>query len=1070
MFALPQATTSAVTAVKDGEKSTPTKNDEKRRSLFGGDSKRCPTTPTNMPPKTPLATPQDEAALSSTVAAASGNDESARTWRDIHNSGGSYQVSVSATSSSSSSAQRQAGGEGEIRGVRKKKSFMQTLGLRSRKSSSALGRSTSAETWETEGSSGTTNDAPPLPSSSTAARLLTRKRGKSSPKTPQEHIIQGQDSMASLMSTDSVSSVATVSPFGRSAHLPTPLRVSSTPDASTNQIPAESFPGAVAGDPAELPVRLAPDKGKSSEVSNFSSLTPAYYGERSGRWLADRHPVDDNGQEIESPIAPPVPEKRRMPDEQEMREAEGQAREWARYVEGLRQEVQRQAAREAQDPAPHAGTSQEMESFAARQREHTEDKVKLAEQFVDRTSTYGLMLKDGWQSSDLQGVSVYEKLAEWEKHDSKRDPQMKETVIKRLFNRVKEQFSPPPPPPTKPPLWTDPNTPIITERDVKKDEEGEEKEEPRDDLSDRPLASTPDEEHYQVKGLGITSPSTSSFDHIPPKHPARIAAIEANLAKEAEDTARTESSPLLKAPLLSQSTTSTGSSSMRTIVPKSRSSKHSTPSRQPTPGHTSNYIMSPLLRSVPAPIAPPNQDQSDWESVYDDEVDLDDDLIALAKTGGTTPDLRQKFRDAEDQEERKFQAILNQVPAAPQLSPEMHAKFEKARTLPSHLVARKNSTLVVKRDPTSSAFSPQLDTHEQQAEFDQGIQAAALRRTQKLSKVPVSTNHPALRLEIGDDFGPRSSSLPLHIGKTRPSNIPTPTKAKPPKPVKPSSLAAYSTLSRVIEEDSPTDVTPQMPRPPKYGQHISPGKGLDSPEASAAQNPKSPVEAQMEDVAAAWHGPRTPSLANKPNFDETPSMQEAQEMRRRFGLPLLEFKREGEPPHPNHRYTWDTQNLMCQGIHRGAYEPLDASPSFSDATEASPLRRFGTSATLPPAASHDTFSSIDINFEGKSCHHCRRTCCFYTEQLGIMSMGQARDEAVRVAVEKARNTEHQLRKAFPAGVERFDAHMKCSECGVVCCHQHGVVCSTLSCRAALCERCARWLGGACRKHGEKGGK
>ncbi|KAF2212213.1 hypothetical protein CERZMDRAFT_97494 [Cercospora zeae-maydis SCOH1-5] len=1085
MFALPQATTSAVAAARDGEKSTPTKNsDNDRHSLYGSGGRPHPRTPTDMPPKTPQATPEGETAFSSTAGAASGTDGAARTWRDIHASGGSYQVSISAGSSSSSSAQRQAGGEGQVRGVKKKKSFMQALGLRSRKSSSALNRSVSAETWETTGtrdSTGSTDDAPPLPtspaptSSSTATRLLTRKRGKSSPKTPQEQILQGQDSMASFMSTDSVSSVATVSPFGRSPHLPTPLRVSTTTDDAANPPldPREPFPGVVASGRAELPLRRlapaaapAPDKSKNKQqVSNFSSPTPAYYRERSERWLADRYPVDDDGREIASPIGPPVPEKRRMPDQQAMREAEEQAREWSRYVQSVKQEVQRQREREAQDPlgpAPHTGTSEEMDDYGARQQERMEDKVKLGKQFVDRTSTYGLMLKDGGQSNGPQGVSVYDVLADWEKNHAKGDPQMKETVIKRLFKRVRRQFSSPS---LKPPLSTDPNTPIITEREVKKDEEEEQEDESRDDASDQPLASTPDDEHHQTKGLGIASPSTSSFDCIPPKHPARIAALEAKLAKEAEESARTDSSPALKAPLdadSSQSTTPTGPSSVRTVVPKGRSSKQSTPSR-PLPGHRSDYIVSPTLPSVPVPNSLPHQEQSGWET--DDEVDIDDDLMDTAKASGSTPDQRHKFRD-----EQEFSAMLDQFPAPTMFSSDLRAKLEKEGQLPPlqvSQVGRKNSTLVVKRDPSSRAFSPQLDTHEQQAEFDQNIQEAAQRRAQKLSKVPVSAHHPALRLDTGDEFAPRSSSLPMQmqVAKTRPSNIPTPTKAKPVKPAKPSKLAAHSTLRGVPEEEeSPPLVRAQIPRPPKYGQHISPGKGLESPEA---QNTKSPVEQHMDNVAAAWQGPRTPSLATKPNFDASPSMQEAQEMRRRFGLPLLEFKREGEPPHPNHRYAWDTQNLMCQGIHRGAYEPLDASPSFSSASEAaSPLRRFGTSAVLPPpAASHDTFASVDINFEGKSCHHCHRTCCYYTEQLAVLNIGAARDEAVRVAVEKARGAESQLRTAFPAGVERFDAHMKCSECGVVCCHQHGVVCSTLSCRAALCERCARWLGGACRCHG-----
>ncbi|KAM3415972.1 hypothetical protein BST61_g9461 [Cercospora zeina] len=1092
MFALPQATTSAVAAARDGEKRTPNKNDDSRHSLYGSGGRPHPTTPTNMPPKTPQSTPEDDAAFSSTVGAASGTDEAARTWRDIRASGGSYQVSISAGSSSSSSAQRQPGGEGEAGGVKKKKkSFMQALGLRSRKSSSALNRSVSAETWETTGTgdffTGSTNDIPPLPtspaptSSSTATRLLTRKRGKSSPKPPQaQHLLQGQDSMASMMSTDSVSSVATVSPFGRSPHLPTPLRVSTTTDAAANPPidPHEPLPGVVSGDRAELPLRLAPahapapapGKGKKKqEVSNFSSPTPAYYRERSERWLADRYPVDDDGREIASPIGPPVPEKRRMPDEQAMREAEEQAREWSRYVESVKQEVQRQREREAQDPlgpAPHTGTTEEMDDYEARQQVRTEDKVKLAKQFVHRTSTYGLMLKDGNQSNEPQDVSVYDVLADWEKNHAKGDPQMRETVVKRLFKRVKRQFSSPS---LKPPLATDPNTPIITEREVKKEEEGEQGEVSQDDASDQPLASTPDEEHYQIKGLGIASPSTSGFDYIPPKHPARMAALEAKLAKEAEETARTGSS--LKAPQdanSSQSTTPTGPSSVRTVVPKGRSSKRSTPSGR-SPGHRSNYIMSPTLPSVPAPLTLHHQEQSGWET--DDEVDIDDDLMEAAKASGSTPDQRQKFRD-----EQEFSAMLDRFPTPPMFAPDLRAKLEKEGKLPPlqvSQVGRKNSTLIVKRDPTSRAFSPQLDTHEQQAEFEQNIQAAAQRRTEKLSKVPVSVHHPALRLDTGDDFAPRSSSLSMQMqmAKTRPSNIPTPTKAKPVKPAKPSKLAAHSTLRGVAEEqESPPEVRAQIPRPPKYGQHISPGKGLESPEA---QNSKSPVEQHMDNVAAAWQGPRTPSLASKPNFDSSPSMQEAQEMRCRFGLPLLEFKREGEPPHPNHRYAWDTQNLMCQGIHRGAYEPLDASSSFSstsEAAEASPLRRFATttssSAVLPaPAASHDTFSSLDINFEGKSCHHCHRTCCFYTEQLAVLNIGFARDEAVRVAVEKARAAEYQLRKAFPGGVERFDAHMKCSECGVVCCHQHGVVCSTLSCRAALCERCARWLGGACGRHG-----
>ncbi|KAI5370762.1 hypothetical protein Slin14017_G016410 [Septoria linicola] len=1053
MFALPQATTSAVRPARDGDMNTPQKSNSRRTSFFGSSGRPSAFSPNDVP-LTPGMRPSGDTDFSATLVGSSSDDSSIRDGGDPL-----FSPQFSISSSRSPSLARQQLEEG----IKKKKSFVGGFSLRSRKSSSALSRTVSTETWQTMASGDSITSArfgPAISTPSSSLGFFTRKRAKSSPKTPDERTLHSPKSMSSFMSTDSVTTIATVSPLGRSPHLPTPLRYSSTPDASENP-PLDSdepFPGILPSNrPVQTP-RLAPRQDYGHRSFSSPATPSALHRPREPQSTTSQWCTNHNGHKI------PYVVSGQAAADLEWSQSAGLAKskddlalEWAQYCEMVKHELRKQEKKEARDPLgvpPQDGTSKEMDAYATKKRGRTDDKIKIAAKFINRTSTCGLMLKEGWQESFPQELSVYQTLAEWEKHHAKRDPQMKETVLKRLFKKVKQELSTP--------LLADPErTPTVPALSRRR---GEDKF-LVDDASDTPLASSPDEEHYQVHGLGIsTLSSMGSFD-----------SVSADLRTPGisfQDDAQDDATPTL-------------------------------PVKSPLRYTSDFYFTSPTIPLSPVPGSLSREDKSGWETIADDEVDIDDDLIAAANGAGSTPDLRQKFRDEE------FEDLLRApVPPVPQISPEIRQKYEQTALPVRPSVPRHSSVLFVRRDSSRDKFCPKLNSEEVQAEFDRGVQAAAQRRIDKMSKASLATGHPALHINTSLSINPRSSSLPLHVPKARVSELPTPTKAKPVKPVKPPGLAAHLALRKLQEEESPPANTSYIPRPPRYGLRISPGKTLDSPKASdgvgdldaaaplplpnrfapstetrrfdhastavqpiqdECQDPESPGNQEMNNVVAAWRGPRTPSMPAVHDYENSPSMQDAQRMRQRLGLPLLEHKRESDPPHPNHKYVWNTMNLMCMGIHRGAYEPTDASPSQDTLYGTSPLRGFGSSPTDSAVrlASYNTFNSISFNYEGKSCHACQRTCCYYAEQLAIMNMGFVQNPGVRAAVDRARRHEQELRREFPSGVERYDAHMKCSDCGAVCCFEHGIVCKTLSCRAALCDGCADAMGGRCRSHRDR---
>lgn len=1014
-------------------------------------------TSTDSIPSTPQTRPSGDTYVSSGLISSSCGDSSSSRAREGVGSltpVSSPQVSIRSTKSPSSAQQQQG------KAVKKKKSFMGTFGFGTKKSMTALSPAdSSAETWQTtaRGPSFTPSSSfdQRVPASRlNAAGLFSRDRTKSSPKTPSDRILASPKSMSSMMSTDSVNTIATVSPVGRSPVPPTPLRYSSFPDArsSSSQGLKSPFSGSQPGQ-GRLPApRVTPRKEDGDGRSFISPLpaTPGIRKKRSESNLTQRYRVDAAGRQYEYAPTKSPHGQLGLPS---ATLADTNPEEWSKYVEAVKREVRKQEQRDITEPLgalPEDGTSKEMDEYALRKRERNERKLKLATQFLHRTSKCGFVLKDGWQEGFPPELSVYETIAEWEKNHVKQDPYMKKTVLERLFKRAKATSSSSTP--TYVPLWTPDldRTPTLSSLGSTEDSTGNLS---YDDASDRPLASTPDQDHYQAQGLGI---STSSRDVVE-STPRALSTAQLSFFKN---------SPRLASP--------------------------ATPSAATTLQTCTTLPASPLASPLDSLT---RDDRSGWETVNDDdEVDIDDDLIEAANSSGSTPDLRRNVVKPECHSSQ-HQAL----PPVPHLSPEMRAKYENEAPPAPPSASYRRSALIVRRDSSRSNFSPKLSSEAQQADFDRAIQAAAQRRTDKISKVPVIAGHPALRDNTYHNSDKRSISLPLHVPKLRGSELPTPTRAKPIKPAKPPGLGASLALRKVQEEPSPPGVTSHIPRPPKYGQRISPGKTLDEsanlnsatplplPDRDASstetvllnhrsttalrdednhQNTVSPVEEHMDNVVNAWRGPRTPSMSTIPSYDDSPSMSEAQNLRERLGIPLLEHKRASDPPHPNHKYAWDTINLMCMGIHRGAYEPMNASPSQVSVGAPSPLRGHGDPNISQSirVESYNTFSSINFNYKGKSCHHCNKTCCYYAEQLEIMKLGFTRSSAIQAAVAKARAHEQELRKAFPSGVEKYDAHIKCSDCGVVCCHEHGVVCKTLNCRTALCSACAEDLGGKCRKH------
>lgn len=1054
MFALPQATTSAVGA-KARDKRTSDKVDDHKSSVLGSGSKASATSTESI-----LSTPQtrpsgDTYGSSGLIRSSCGDSSSSRAREGVESLTpvSSPQVSTRSTNSLSSAQQQQ---QQQGRAVKKKKSFMGSFGFGTKKSATALSPGdSSAETWQTTARGPSFTPSSSFDQRVPASRLNTagmfsRDRTKSSPRTPSDRILASPKSMSSMMSTDSVNTIATVSPVGRSSVPPTPLRYSIFPDApqSSSQGLKSPFSGSQPGQ-GRLPAPRATPRKEDGDGRSFSSPlppTPGFRKKRSQSNLTERYRVDAAGRQNEYAPARSPHGQLGLPS---ATLADTNPEEWSKYVEAVRREVRKQEQRDISDPLgalPNDGTSKEMDEYALRKRERNARKVKLATQFLHRTSKCGFILKDGWQEGFPPELSVYETIAEWEKKHAKHDPYMKKTVLERLFKRAKA--TPSSSTPTHVPLWKpDPDrTPTLSSLGYAEDSTGNPS---YDDASDRPLASTPDEDHYQTQGLGI---STSSRDVV-------------------ESTPRAHSTAQLSFFKDSPKLASRAKPSAATTLPAS-------PRASPLDSLT-------------------RDDRSGWETVNDDdddEVDIDDDLIDVANSFVRTPDLR---RNVLKQESHRSQH--HALPPVPHLSPEMRAKYENEAPPAPPSASYRRSALIVRRDSSRSNFSPKLSSEAQQADFDRAIQAAAQRRTDKISKVPVIAGHPALRDNTYHNSDKRSISLPLHVPKLRGSELPTPTRAKPIKPAKPPGLGASLALRKVQEEPSPPGVTSNIPRPPKYGQRISPGKALDGsanlnsatplplPDGYAPstetvplnhrsttalrdeenhQETASPVEEHMDNVVNAWRGPRTPSMSTLPSYDDSPSMSEAQNLRERLGIPLLEHKRASDPPHPNHKYAWDTVNLMCMGIHRGAYEPTNASPSQVSVGVPSPLGGHGDPNISQSirVESYNTFSSINFNYKGKSCHHCNKTCCYYAEQLEIMKLGFTRSSVIQAAVSKARAHEQELRKAFPSGVEKYDAHIKCSDCGAVCCHEHGVVCKTLNCRTALCSACAEDLGGKCRKH------
>ncbi|KXT18939.1 hypothetical protein AC579_3572 [Pseudocercospora musae] len=383
----------------------------------------------------------------------------------------------------------------------------------------------------------------------------------------------------------------------------------------------------------------------------------------------------------------------------------------------------------------------------------------------------------------------------------------------------------------------------------------------------------------------------------------------------------------------------------------------------------------------------------------------------------------------------------------------------------------RGSILVIDRNPTSGG--PVHRSASKRQEFIKKFEDVRERRQTRQAANAAQLVHPAIRDQSGDAL--------------------TPTRS------------AHATIQRLVDEKSPAIPPKSALRitPPKYGGHISPGKGFTPVRYQVAQmagsnnlnaspfpfprpdklapsvvttpserasttaqadddqyqhlvSSQSPLEEQIDTMVEQWNN-ATPDMPNEPfgQPDDPKTFQASisglQQLRHKLGLPLLQEKSDAGRPHPNHPYVWDTINVMCFGVQSASSR--ESSSTLS--SEESPLAR--RSGPVKPATPKKT-QTQSLNCKGKDCFYCGCTCCYYKEQSQIANMGFTRDSDLKSRIERARQHVFLL-SSYANGIEKYDTNLSCSSCVRVFCPEHGDICEYLTCRAPLCWKCQEEMNG-----------
>lgn len=740
--------------------------------------------------------------------------------------------------------------------------------------------------------------------------------------------------------------------------------------------------------------------------------------------------------------------------------------QWAKAVEAVKMVVQKEkeVEEQQQEDPPHDRQSFEFNEFEqrfnARLSLRNEREDGYAAKLIHWCHEKGLNFRTDLPN-DIERKELWAAIKRWEEKNAEADPHM-ESVRERFFSKLglggrKKSM---------PQLKLTPRLPLTpclssTNMSIRELDAATVASKASDEIIeeavDRPLESSPDEEHYCPKGLGITTGSSISSEDR--KTPELYEAFH-------DPSAHNISPPGASDPWKAKHPISLGSP------------VYGSPRME-------DYVMSPVADAISKPANAPSVHESEWESVHSFE--------------STSP----SWSDHE-----------TEYPEEGSCTHDIHT--------PSAGAARFSvlSTLNVRRDSTRGRLTPKRDDSFHKDQWQRKIQEASERRAKKLgiSDSPI-VGHPALRLDTNvysELQARRVSSLPPQLHTF--DDDPTPTRKT--GTIQPGGTTLLRKLQMARSPGVETVSRIPRPSPPKYGQHISPGKPLDDggspmqsvgtanlnkatplpvpmpkrPSRALTDPPKpgtaalriaqydSPVDEAFDEVLSTWQAvtpqvppesPVTPIFPT-PSQRNTPHDIKIQKLRKQLNLPPLEPRSETDLPHPHHDFAWDTMNVMCHGVHRRNMSATSSTKttstiSLDDSSDNSPLDRLSKRAQpliTPNTTRRVSSNGIVLQTRGKSCFQCGATCCYFAEQQKLTQFSSSRDRMAQKLAGTARQRCELMAKKFPEGIEEYDSHLACSECSRVFCFAHGSMCKDLLCRHALCADCDKQYEGRCFEHRE----